>query len=68
VLRDEQAKELIRQLTEGNGYEKEETRGLTLRELVLELRDEQKNYPTRKEVYTVLGVITAVFGTWAGLV
>lgn len=52
--------ELLRQLSEGNGKEDEATRGLTLRELVLEVRQDLKNYPTRKEVYTVIGVLSAI--------
>jgi hypothetical protein len=59
-MQDENAKELLRQLIEGNGRETDATRGMTLRELVLELRQQQKDYPTRKEVYTVVGVLSAI--------
>lgn len=64
-MRDEQAKELLRQLSEGNGHESDATRGMTLRELVLELREQQKDYPTRKEVYTVVGVLSAIVTAFA---
>jgi len=33
---------------------------MTLRELVLELRDDNKDKPSRKEVYTVIGVLSAI--------
>ena len=59
-MREEVAAEIKRQLSEGNGHESEATRGMTLRELVLELRKEQKQYPARKEVYTVVGVLSAI--------
>ena len=52
--------EIHRQLTEGNGPESEATRGMTLRELVLELRVDNKEKPSRKEVYTVISVISAL--------
>ena len=61
---DKQA-EVYRQVTEGNGHEHEETRGMTLRELVLELRNDQKQYPSRKEVYTVVGVLSAIVVAFA---
>lgn len=47
--------------------ENEETRGMSLREIVLELRDELKKQneriaktPTRTEIYGALGVTTGV--------
>jgi hypothetical protein len=55
-----QAEELIRQLEAGKGKEEEDTRGMTLRELVLELRIDNKDKPSRREVYSVLGVYGAL--------
>jgi hypothetical protein len=59
-VRDEIAQEIQRQLAEGNGGESESTRGMTLRELVLELRADNREKPSRKEVYTVVSVISAL--------
>ena len=59
-MHDEIAQEIQRQLAEGNGGESDSTRGKTLRELVLELRQDGKSKPDRKEVYTVVGVLGAI--------
>ncbi len=59
------AQEIERQLTQGNSAENDATRGMTLRELVLEMRADNKDKPSRKEVYSVIGffgiVIMALF-------
>ena len=60
-----QAEELIRQLEAGKGREDDDTRGMTLRELVLELRQDVRQFPSRKEVYSVVGVLGALI---AGIV
>ena len=57
---DTHAQEIERQLTQGNSAENDATRGMTLRELVLELREDNKNKPSRTEVYTVISVISAL--------
>ncbi len=59
-MRDEIAQEIQRQLAEGNGADTDATRGMTLRELVLELRADTREKPSRKEVYTVVSVISAL--------
>jgi len=64
-VHDHQASEIERQLCDGNGSESDATRGMTLRELVLELRDDYKDKPSRKEVYTVIGVLSAIVAAFA---
>jgi len=57
--------EVYRQVTDGNSHEHEDTRGMTLRELVLELRNDLKHYPSRKEVYTVISVLGGIVVAFA---
>lgn len=67
--------EILAQLTQGNGHETEATRGLTLRELVLEVRSDvahlkenQARFITKEQAagalvavaMLVLGIINAV--------
>ena len=59
-MQDAHTQEIKRQLTQGNSAENDATRGMTLRELVLELRIDNKDKPSRKEVYTVISVISAL--------
>lgn len=65
---DELLVEAKQQLTEGNGKETTETRGMTLREIVLEMREDVKElkelsptFVTRRELYSVVvGLITLI--------
>ena len=59
-MQDEIAEEIQRQLAEGNGADTEATRGMTLRELVLDVRDEVKGKASRKELYSVITFISGV--------
>ena len=68
----ERLDKILTQLTEGNGAETETTRGLTLREIVLEMRHDfnehryQEVHPGAARRGEVYGVVAAAMTIFAG--